>query len=197
MMKRDLWFPTPVWSGRFDNITEHEFNLAADHCLSEMKKSDGRVYTNVGGWQSNDFDPFDVNHVALSRFFDQIHQNFDQLRRDLDIGRNLRFDNAWININGKNHYNAVHDHPLAWLAGVFYLTDRNSEIVFHRQQDISSWHNKMMGSQMRTPLTFLSANYSPKQGDFFIFPAWLMHNVIPNSNEDTERISIAFNITLV
>ena len=38
-----------------------------------------------------------------------------------------------------------------------------------------------------------TANMTPKIGDFYLFPNYLMHQVFPFSDTDEERRSISFN----
>ena len=39
-------------------------------------------------------------------------------------------------------------------------------------------------------------NITPKVGDFYFFPNYLMHTVYPFSNTDEERRSISFNANI-
>ena len=85
-------------------------------------------------------------------------------------------EESWVNIYEKDFFQEFHDHinPIyKYLAGVIYLSENNSGIVFDtRGQTIM-----------------------PEFGDIVIFPDDLLHRVIPNENEEL-RISLAFNFRL-
>ena len=36
--------------------------------------------------------------------------------------------------------------------------------------------------------------YPAEEGELFLFPSWLDHGVLPNMNENEDRISISFNV---
>ena len=75
---------------------------------------------------------------------------------------------------------------------MFYLTQKNSAIIFKRDTGVPLYHLAGIGSHHDTPLSYKTATYNPIRGSFFLFPAWLDHWVEPNQ-EDDRRISIAFN----
>ena len=83
------------------------------------KESEGRKFSNYGGWQSHD-----IQLDAIPEFKElhrQIKQKIDEVCLDLGEHFKLDFDNAWININRGSDYNTVHVHPFSIISGCFYL----------------------------------------------------------------------------
>ena len=195
-MKLDLWFPTPIWLAKFENLNDHHYKQAIEYCRELNRFSVGRNKSNIGGWQSEDLYLEDTNNTPLQVFFENIEFCFTQLQRDLDTPNTCRMANIWVNINNRNDFNAVHDHPQSDLAGVFYLTENNSEIIFHRNKDVPKWSLDKILSNASTPVSYFSATYTPQRGQCLFFPSWLHHQVVPNNNAG-ERISVAFNMNII
>ena len=135
-MKTEYWFPTPIWYGIYENIHETQYNNAIKYCKEVAVINPGRILSNAGGWQSNDFRFKDIINTPLQIFFDEIKPKVKEVLLELGIKNDYYIDNSWININGKGSKNHLHDHPGSSVSGVFYLTENNSEIIFERNRDI-------------------------------------------------------------
>ena len=188
----EKWFPTPIWYGKLSSASITYLNSAIKYCLNLKSKSPSRVISNRGGWQGDSLYDNDIQDTPLMPFFNEIDNYTKEAFFELGIDPAPKFCGAWVNINKKNDYNLPHIHPVASLSGVFYLTQNNSAIVFNREASVSNHHLTWLGSNNNTPLSYTKVSYTPKQGDFLLFPAWLEHFVEPSQN-DEERISIAFN----
>lgn len=100
---------------------------------------------------------------------------------------------CWANINPKGGIHPAHNHPNNYLSGVYYvqIPDGANAIQFHdpRPQVI------MITPRVQTHNVHNSivANVRVRAGQMILFPAWLVHSVHPNPN-DQPRISISFNI---
>jgi len=196
MMIREQWFPTPIWYGKFNNISDQDYINAINYCNSLSTKSTGRKMSNAGGWQSEDLYYKDCIDTPLQIFFEQLKPSYQEALNDLGVTRELKLRNFWVNINNYNDKNLVHEHPLSSISGCFYLTDDNSSIVFYRNRDISSVHLDMLFSNKNTNLSYQETRYTPVRGQYLIFPSWLMHSVEPNTSTE-KRISIAFNVSII
>lgn len=192
----EQWFATPTWYDVFSNISEKEYNDAINYCNDLSRISPGRVISNVGGWQSESLLYEDIKETPLRVFFEQLKPAVKEALTALGVLRELPINNIWININGTNNGNRSHDHPNSSISGVFYLTQNNSEIIFHRNRDIAEYHLEWLESNRKTNLSNTTVSYSPKRGQYLIFPSWLMHSVRPNISTE-KRISIAFNVATV
>lgn len=195
-MKLELWFPTPIWYGMYEDICDEQYTSAIEYCKGIAARHPGRALSNIGGWQSGNLFYKDAINTPLQIFFDKIKPKVKQALLELGVMYNYDIENFWININYKGCSNHYHDHAGSAISGVFYLTKNNSEIVFKRLRDINTYHLASIYSDKETFLSSDTVSYTPQQGQFIIFPPWLMHKVETNNNDD-ERISIAFNVNSI
>jgi uncharacterized protein (TIGR02466 family) len=181
-------FTTPIWEVEINNldntsIVQYAYNL--------RNKYPGAQISNRGGWHSKELDtplPIELNNLIQdSTLFINQYCNSVTGIRDLILG------NWWININGPNNYNLVHDHQNALLSVVYYVkvdAPNTGELVIHRD-DPSRYY---LGKYRKDNTHFSQQSYTiePKTNKLVIFPAWVKHSVEMNKS-NTERISIAFN----
>ena len=100
---------------------------------------------------------------------------------------------SWIVRQFKYEYNPIHYHS-GHISGVGYLKVPNN-------MGETSQKNKKVNNNGKLILIdgskklFSSPTYTitPKVGDFYFFPSYLMHTVYPFSNSDEERRSVSFN----
>jgi uncharacterized protein (TIGR02466 family) len=188
----DYWFPTPIWKHTFESIQDSTYEDAIAYCIDYKNKSDGRIRSNAGGWQSNDLVLSDIIATPLEPFFTEINLILPDIVSSIASPISLRVTNFWININKKGDGNLPHNHPNSQLSGAFYLTDNNSPIKFLRESTTAIWWLSCLGSKNDRIHSFTLAEYFPKKGSLLIFPSWLNHYVEP-SESDQDRISISFN----
>jgi uncharacterized protein (TIGR02466 family) len=187
------WFPTPIWHYNFEAINNDQYDEAIKYCSELKQNSPGRKISNYGGWQSNDLPLDSIFSTPLAPFLTEIKPLFADLIASIDSSLTIDFDNVWVNINKKNDKNLSHNHPCVDFAGVFYLTENNSDIVFQRDFSTAVWWQECLSSKGNTVSTYKQATYKPKKGSVLIFPSWL-HHYVKNNEQDSERISIAFNL---
>jgi len=158
----------------------------------QMKKIDGRKYSNRGGWQSNFVDDL----PQMQPLVNEINNRLEQLRNVVNFIDEvvLKIESMWININHRYSYNSLHIHPNSYISGVYYVkTPENSgELVLRNPSNIQSMFTP--SSVIKSFNEFNSSKWtiSPEVGKLVLFPSWIEHEVTQNlSNED--RISVAFN----
>ena len=103
---------------------------------------------------------------------------------------------SWIVRQFKYEYNPIHYHS-GHISGVGYLKVPNN-------MGETSQKNKKVNNNGKLILIdgskklFSSPTYTitPKVGDFYLFPSYLMHTVYPFSNSDEERRSVSFNASI-
>jgi len=107
-------------------------------------------------------------------------------------------ENLWINYQKANEYNPPHKHT-GDLSFVIYLQIPDE---IERENDLTAHEHKNEGAGMilfdygmEMPLSINRIAHMPREGDAFIFPAWLIHHVYAFKS-DVERISVSGNITL-
>ena len=179
-------------------IQSYQTNLDVDSLASfcyEVKRRDskGRKISNLGGWQSGNIinNPYPEFVKLLSEVQIAANAYHNKLQFKKEYAQKL--NNIWINVNGKGHSNEYHIHAKTTISGCFYLSDSNFPIRFkHPYEEISTyyWDEEFIGSFNN----FNSGQWSitPKKNTLIMFPPWLYHKVVMNE-EDTDRISIAFN----
>jgi uncharacterized protein (TIGR02466 family) len=187
-MRFDL-FPTPIWIRDYPDM-----NVTPLLNLCKKLKDedpDGRVITNIGGWQSANV--HSETYEELKQLERYILQNSVDLLDQMGYDTNVCVDNLWFNINTNNSVNAPHFHS-GILSGVFYLSlgKYPGSLLFHRDPKDSYIFSSYKTSCI-TPLIAPCISYVPVEKRLIIFPSWLVHSV--DANKDNEpRISIAFNI---
>jgi uncharacterized protein (TIGR02466 family) len=184
-------FPIPLWHFNL-NLDNIEIEEIKNYCIQLKNKTPGRLYTNVGGWQSEDIIKRNITNTPLYIVFCKIVPILQECMQDLGSSHYLHVDNAWVNINDKTNWNRPHTHDGSLLSGVFYLTDNNSDIEFIKDPDINTYFQENIFSKRDTELSFRSFRYTPIKGELYIFPSWLRHSVHP-SESNSERVSISFN----
>ena len=161
-------------------------------CQEYRDNNEGRVVSNVGGYQSNNL-PTDNKHI--NSLVDQIvkHSNIFSESYSLKI-KNV-ISTMWLNINGYKDSNGLHLHSLSIFSGVYYVKtpkDCGSIVFENPAADIMDYAHCVMNF---TEFNKYNSSYhwmTAKENILYIFPSWLIHKVEPNMNND-ERISISFN----
>lgn len=179
-------FCTPIW---ITDLTLDISNLVST-IKSIQLKNPGRIVSNVGGWQSDDFvidTTLEFEHLHnLTRI---IQNSIDNISTQIDPVIRLSLDNLWLNINSHSNYNTPHYHSGSALSGVVYIKcvpGSNIEFI----QDTNMIHYPL---STKSELFTDRFQLFPKEGRLIVFPSWLKHSVLPNETND-ERISISFNI---
>ena len=100
---------------------------------------------------------------------------------------------SWIVRQFKYEYNPIHYHS-GHISGVGYLKVPNNLGETSQKNKKVNNNGKLILINGSKKL-FSSPTYTitPKVGDFYLFPSYLMHTVYPFSNSDEERRSVSFN----
>lgn len=190
-------FPTTLLSCTLPDF--ERLNAELLEYIGKLRRAapDGRVRSNVLGWQSGNLD-FDVACVA--EFATLVLER----AREFGLAHSWRFPphmqlvmrEIWANVNARHAYNNVHNHPNSLLSGVYYLQAEPASgdllIVDPRRQ---AWVKQPEYTE-RNPMNSAVHTIPPEVGRLMIFPSWLDHGVNANLS-DTDRISMSFNIDLV
>ena len=100
----------------------------------------------------------------------------------------------WCNFQRQHEFNPPHDHD-GKLSFVIYLSipePLKKENAEYKGRSCGPGGIQFMyGEGPRDAVTYMS--YFPKEGDMFIFPAWLKHWVSP-FNSDCVRVSVSGNV---
>ena len=100
---------------------------------------------------------------------------------------------SWVVRQFENEYNPIHTHG-GHISGVGYLKlpeDFGEQFQENKKGNPNGKLNFIHGSQMFNCKSTFSI--TPKVGDFYFFPNYLMHSVYPFYKKNEERRSISFN----
>ena len=166
----------------------------SNYCYTLKEQDNGRVVSNVGGWQSKDLmGP----HIPLNDLFKEIVNHSSLFMKEIQLKNpdSIKIDNIWVNINGYKDSNNTHIHPNSLISGVYYVNafENAGALKFSRDDIIVyDWNERTI----ETLNEYNSVSYfcKPITGNLILFPSWLSHSVFPNQSETQERISISFNI---
>ena len=106
---------------------------------------------------------------------------------------NFKLLSSWIVRQFENEYNPIHTHG-GHISGVGYLKLPNNFGETFQNNKKNNFNGKLSlvhGSQMFSCKSTFTI--TPKVGDFYFFPNYLMHIVYPFYRKDEERRSISFN----
>lgn len=148
--------------------------------------------TNEKCWRSN------FKYENIEWLLNEINKNLNEIISyylDIDksyASRLYRTSNTityWTNINEPYSSNRLHTHKQDAFSAVYYLqANQTGEITFYNSANIMNECN------LNSP--FVSRmSFEPKDGDLFIWPSWIPHEVECNRSNQY-RINIAFNINL-
>jgi uncharacterized protein (TIGR02466 family) len=156
------------------------------------QSTEGRKYTNRGGWQSEFID----EEPEVQDLIQEINGRLEALRSTLHFrdDLDLRVESMWINVNHPYSYNAPHTHPNSYMSGVYYVkVPKNSgDLVLKHPSNLQSIFTPSGVIKSYNEYNCSKWNITPEAGKLIMFPSWIEHEVAQNlSGED--RLSIAFN----
>jgi len=190
-------FKDAVWLGELGGVDLEKLIAFAKEIKQDQPA--GVSVSNRGGWQSNSFWPHTIDHYSNSDEFQKLLEVLSGLIRE---GVNysyktsetfeIEIGNSWFNFNLKNDYNILHNHPGSVFSSVVYLTDDNSPLIL---SDVGSSRNTSAAVTKTANIFQTQFRYTPKKGDYIIFPSWFLHHVEQNTS-DNLRISLATNFKI-
>ena len=190
-------FKDAIWFGELGGVDLEKLLAFANEIKQDQPA--GVAVSNRGGWHSNSFGPHNIDHYSHSDEFQKLLGVLSGLIREgvkhsYETSELFEIEpgNSWFNFNLKNDYNILHNHPGSVFSSVVYLTDNNSPLVL---SDVGSSRYISVAVTKTANIFQTKFTYTPKKGDYIIFPSWLLHQVEPN-NSDNLRISLATNFNI-
>lgn len=182
-------FPSTIYS----RIIDFDTKEMEEECIIRSKLSEGRIISNIGGWQSDNISL--TEKCIFFKFFEYIKRFVVEYVNILNISNDIYLHNAWININRYKDCNRTHSHPGCVISGVFYIKvpQNSGSIRFHHpaaEVVERDWRNIIVEY---TELNSSMWKFTPLEKQLILFPSWLMHEVEQNMSKQ-DRISISFNI---
>ena len=184
-MRYDI-FPTPFW--HIEGAPQQLIDELYQGAYSTKEKYPSENRSNEGGYQSPNIAWEEFHPQGKEYIYKAVGESFDEHLRNKHLNRyhpteSFSVQSWWYNISGKGHWNTPHTHPGSDFALVLYLTDSDGLLRlmsphYMRMEENSKW-----------------INVNAKKGDIVIFPADLIHYVMPNTKE-TDRVCISMNLQL-
>ena len=174
-------FSIPIYETKMELDTEK----IESFCKEYQSTHDSANKTNVGGYQSHDLQ---LNHPILQPLIAKLVHHSGTFRGNVQV-----ISNMWFNVNQYKDSNAPHIHPLSVYSGVYYVTtpENCGQIQFqHAATDLLMYWERIAGG---SPHASSICNYPAIKNTLYIFPSWVKHSVLPNKNQEEERITISFN----
>ena len=189
-------FYTPIWTEIMDSVSDTHLASVHSFCMSEKNKDPGRIASNEGGWQSNDYFYYQLKDTPLKIILDIILDNMQVCMTDLGSPAKIEFSNIWMNINSDGNSNAVHCHG-GVLSGVFYVKTppKSGSLYMSRSFDLENWFYGSIRSMHNTDSSVTAMHLQPAEKMLVVWPAWVPHGVTPHGSAEP-RISISFNTQL-
>lgn len=133
-----------------------------------------------------------VEPILLSRLKEMAQEYVEALSRGKYKVKEFNPIIYWVISQLNSDYNPLHYHT-STLSGIVYLITSESVEDSNQMQGNLDF---AFGDYNPQSLRFNGARtITPKRGDIYIFPSWLLHTVYP-TNSDEERRSMSFNIDL-
>ena len=168
-----------------------------DFCKNHQTHDEGRVISNVGGYQSNFLNFQDKLLQPLSK---EIEKHSTKYLKDVLKGHwSQSLSDMWININNYKDTNLVHNHPGSEISGVYYVkVPQNSGCIVFRHpasSELNHYYYNTMNLGEREWDSYTASHWEMPVTErvLYLFPSWLNHYVSPSHNKTEERISLAFN----
>ena len=196
-------FKVPIYSVKLSlDLTKFErfshLQSLERFCTNYKDSNEGRIISNVGGYQSDDLQ---LDEPVLETLIDEIEKHANQFAKgfiNTECCNNQIVDNIWFNINGHKDFNKSHNHPKTDIAGVCYITtpENCGNLVFeHPAINVLSYYDCDGKIEHYNDYNSSTWEIKPSINNLHLFPAWLNHYVSPNENETGPRISFSFNTT--
>jgi len=177
----------------FETALDINLNKFIKKFKAMKKESAGRVLSNAGGWQSQNFN---FKDPLLKELKNHIEDAIKQVHHQLGFKKSTRLhvNNIWCNFNDYQQYNTAHSHPNSILSGVLYFQTppKCGSIVFLNPIHLL---NHLWDPHLTETYTHYNSGtwaVPAKAGMMVVFPSWLLHRV-QASKSYSSRISISFN----
>jgi len=170
-------------------------NKYVDDLVKDSQESEKLDYgQNLAGNVSQEF-RLSINfmkEIKWAEFLASTCQKWLKEGHDISI-KKFEIISSWVVKQYENEYNPIHYHN-GQISGVGYLKipEKMGETV---QKNKKTNHNGKLVLIDGSKKFLCNPTYviTPKVGDFYFFPSYMMHTVYPFYNSQEERRSVSFN----
>ena len=190
----------------FELVKDFKEDLEKIRNLPEEEKQNYRFGFKLAGGLGKDGEFLITPEVMLKwkrNYFDEVIKSYAESHYPNKEIERITINSAWYNYQLKNQWNPLHTHSNfagiqenPSISTVGYLSIPNDMKPIEGEKE----HNKFSGciewrEGSEGMFQFATYKKTPKERDFYIFPANLEHQVYPHNSEEP-RISFSFNAVI-
>jgi uncharacterized protein (TIGR02466 family) len=185
-------FKTTIFKTKIENLNHTKYFL--DLLKIEKKNNQGKKVSNIGGFQSKNYNIIDNKNILQDIFFNPAKEFIEKLNPKKEL--NITLGGFWINSNLNNDYNLLHNHFGSAISGVYYLkVPKNSGCLVFQNGDLSKLSSNNF-NYFDNENYYCRYHIEPKKFDLYLFTSETFHYVEPNRSSE-DRISVAFNLHIL
>jgi uncharacterized protein (TIGR02466 family) len=179
-------FSVPIFKFKFDRHNELKQSFVNHLANDELYEKNTRVNTLY-------FTEPNLHKQELFRPFTEFaHDSITKVFEELNFVPSFNITGMWATKHRKNGFHHRHQHYNSFIAGVYYLDGVNAAgTTFYSPYKQSS----IMPAKKVKNVSKIENFYTNKfeEGTLVIFPSWLEHSTLNNSEEHTRTI-LSFNV---
>jgi uncharacterized protein (TIGR02466 family) len=185
-------FKTTIFKTKIENLKHIKYFL--DLLKIEKKNNQGKKVSNIGGFQSKNYNVIDNKDILQDIFFNPAKEFIEKLNPKKEL--KITLGGFWINSNLNNDYNLLHNHFGSAISGVYYLkVPKNSGCLVFQNGDLSKLSSNNF-NYFDNENYYCRYHIEPKKFDLYLFTSETFHYVEPNRSSE-DRISVAFNLHIL
>jgi|TARA_R110000787_G_scaffold29556_3_gene80028 uncharacterized protein (TIGR02466 family) len=191
MINIETWFPTFIGQ---EILEDHE--KIAKKIVPICKKIQGKIKNTENNWVSKLYQTCHTHNICGNKKFDYINKIIYQKVHEYiaAIGGKeiINFAEGWFNVYKKYDFQEFHCHPSRQISVIYVLksTKEDPKIIFERNEGLYNQE-----SDIDTKALSTKVRYNSVQGNLLIFRSSL-HHCVEMKQDDSERISLAYNFNL-
>lgn len=185
-------FKTTIFKTEIRNLKYVKYFL--DLLEIEKKNNQGKKVSNIGGFQSKNYNVVDNKKILQDVFFNPGKEFAEKLNPKKEL--KITLGGFWINSNLNNDYNLLHNHFGSAISGVYYLkVPKNSGCLVFQNGDLSKLSSNNF-DYFDNENYYCRYHIEPEKFDLYLFTSETFHYVEPNRSSE-DRISVAFNLHIL
>ena len=181
-------FPVPAYIAKRDSdlISREE---------KEIRKiiDEEGMYKNADNASSNNSYIFNGKLKKIKQFCEQhIKSYVEQVispKEEIDF----YITQSWLNITKPGEHHHEHSHQNSIISGVFYISTEEDDKITFSDPNVKVKEILRIKSKDYNEWNSVTWFFPVENNKLILFPSWLNHQVEPNKNATTDRISISFN----
>lgn len=159
--------------------------------IEELKNLDFHYLPEIGNSFTKSLNILDNFPKIKQLFVDKIKIYEEEVIGGLDPAE-LYITQSWISDTSKDGYHVGHNHDNSLFSACLYISvPENANINFLHKNRLFETFNFFTPYKRETVYNTTKTTVSVKEGDFIIFPSYLMHSVDPNTSEKNRTVLAA------